>query len=567
MLRLSRALALGLGLALTWTPQVRAEDPVDWDTEVRNLFHDAGISAGAVAILRGGEHTHSVYVGTRDHAPDGPALDADSVHVAASLGKPVFAWLALQCVDDGLLDLDTPLAELAPNPRLAGQPGADAITPRMVLSHTSGLPNWSGAQLQLIDTPGAAWHDSGEGYLWLQQALERITGRPLQELARERLFAPLGMDASGFIWRESMGDRLVSGRSSFGLTRRIGRIGTANAAGTLLTTLDDMARFVAASLRGTGLSPELYAEALTSQVALVEMTARAPVDLGWGLGWGLAHDGRREALWQWGDAGDFTSWVLAWRDTGDALVLLCNDAEGLSVAGSLGRLLRDVPQIAPEHLDYEPWDAPDRMLRRRLLTSFRRSVAAGRRAWDELRDEFAPDDRLEHLRRAGFTLLFEGRETEALALLELTVAAHADEPLAHVSMADAASHVRDWARATRAFEEALALEPSNEVTSRRLGWVRAERDAPPTPRPLDPVQAGRLVGRYGEHTIAPHAGGLRWSRPGVQGHDLVPLGDGVYRLDGLPGLHLRFVLSGPGPATALRAESGSGRLELHPRTP
>jgi CubicO group peptidase (beta-lactamase class C family) len=74
--------------------------------------------------------------GVRDSAP----VDANTVFEAASLSKPVVAYMALKLVDAGTLDLDRPLREYGIVPDLADA-RANRITTRMILSHTTGLQN------------------------------------------------------------------------------------------------------------------------------------------------------------------------------------------------------------------------------------------------------------------------------------------------------------------------------------------------------------------------------------------------------------------------------------------
>ena len=134
-------------------------------------------------------------------------VTADTVFAVASLSKPPFAHLVLRLCDRGLLDLDTPLAELYREPYSAfgldpHAPELRRITARQVLSHTSGLGNMQADDGgRILFSPGSCWHYSGEGYLYLQAVVEHVVGSPLERIAAAEVFEPLGMTSTSYLWR------------------------------------------------------------------------------------------------------------------------------------------------------------------------------------------------------------------------------------------------------------------------------------------------------------------------------------------------------------------------------
>ena len=101
--------------------------------------------------------------------------------------------------------MDKPFYEYPAYADLKGDERSKQITARMVLNHTTGLPNLrmfeKGGRLRFLFSPGERHSYSGEGYMLLQMVIENITGKDLETLAQEKIFQPLGMDRTSYIWQ------------------------------------------------------------------------------------------------------------------------------------------------------------------------------------------------------------------------------------------------------------------------------------------------------------------------------------------------------------------------------
>ncbi len=196
-------------------------------------------------------------------------LSPAAIFEAASLSKPVFAAAVLTLVQQGKLDLDRPLASYLSGPYRHQQnpfgqgatdtvtdPRFNRITGRMVLSHTSGLPNWSRRQpLTLLADPGSKWSYSGEGYVYLQRVVETITGEPLRIFVQAAVLTPLHMDHSSFVWKPEFAAIALPPHTADGTAEEPAHYAKAVASSTLYTTLDDYAKFVTALLHPPPGSP------------------------------------------------------------------------------------------------------------------------------------------------------------------------------------------------------------------------------------------------------------------------------------------------------------------------
>lgn len=263
------------------------------------------------------------------------------VFQAASLSKPVVASLALNLSLRGTLDLDQPLSELLPEGyvhrqnlfALQATPIADRVpqdmlkqlTSRMLLSHTSGLPNWSATgPLQLSFQPGARWQYSGEGFVLLQHLLERLTVKPLQELASEELFQPLGLQDSAFKLTDRVAQSLIPGRSASGQVHQL-RFPFEIAANSLYTSAADYARFM---------SSVLVDERLLSLVTRAPVPVPSAANVFWGLGWGIERVAERQYIWHWGSNPGFRALAMADVESRDAVVVLAATETGMPLAKS-----------------------------------------------------------------------------------------------------------------------------------------------------------------------------------------------------------------------------------------
>lgn len=180
------------------------------------------------------------------------AVSVDTVFEAASMTKPLAAHAALKLAEEGRLDLDRPLVAYLPEPYLRDEPRHERITARMVLTHTSGFPNWrpEGQALRVLHEPGSRYGYSGEGLLFLQRVLEQISGADYETHLRRTLLEPLGMSTSSHVWHPRFEQLAAAGHDAEGRVKSERRRYTEpNAAYTLYTTPREYALWLLECLR------------------------------------------------------------------------------------------------------------------------------------------------------------------------------------------------------------------------------------------------------------------------------------------------------------------------------
>lgn len=264
-----------------------------------------------------------------------PSVDEHTVFQAASLSKPVVAYGVHRLVAERPegFDLDRPLAGYRPpdEPYRHDDPRLERITARMVLTHTTGFPNWRPGDssdnpkpLKIKFEPGSRFQYSGEGFVYLQRVVEQITRETLDVYLRRSVLEPLNMRDSSFVWEERFEPIHAAPHDGKGRQKDKWRPRAALAAGTLHTTAVDYARFLQAVL-GDGPSGE-DAEPWLARVSTIDDS------LGWSLGWGFEQGEDGDLFWQWGDDGPFKALAAGSHTRGVAVVVFTNGKRGLNVA-------------------------------------------------------------------------------------------------------------------------------------------------------------------------------------------------------------------------------------------
>lgn len=334
---IARPVQLGLILAACLAAQVALSTentavPAALDQRIPELMKQARVPGLAIARVEHGRVAWQSAYGQR--APD-RTMNVDTVFNAASLTKPVFAVTVLRLVDDGLLGLDRPLAEHWVDPDVADDSRHERLTPRILLSHQAGLPNWRrGGELEFLFAPGARHEYSGEGFEYLRRALEQATQTPIRMLTAEQVFEPADMRRSSMGWSEDAGDS-VGANVARGFDEAGESIDTGleqrgpNAAAHLMTTVGDYARFLAWVADGAGLSPELF-EAMGTSQALHDDPAEF-----FGLGWKLIPLEGRYALMHDGREPGVRTYAFVDPESGDGLVILTSSSNGALLFRSL----------------------------------------------------------------------------------------------------------------------------------------------------------------------------------------------------------------------------------------
>jgi CubicO group peptidase (beta-lactamase class C family) len=260
------------------------------DAEVGKIMTHTHAKGIAVAVIDHGKVSYVRAYGTRN--AKGDPLTTDTVMYGASLTKTVFAYTVMQLVDQGKLNLDIPIKDYLDKPLpsygpdpvfpdkygpykdLADDSHWQKITPRMCLTHSTGFHNFwfiePDQKLHIHFEPGTRYSYSGEGFILLQFVIEhggkrQGLGLDVGDLTQAN-FDRLGMTRTSLVWRDGFAANLADGWNDQGQPQEHDQRSKVRAAGSMDTTISDVSKFVAALVRGDGLSAASRAEMTKPQL-------------------------------------------------------------------------------------------------------------------------------------------------------------------------------------------------------------------------------------------------------------------------------------------------------------
>jgi CubicO group peptidase (beta-lactamase class C family) len=338
-----------------------AQAPIPSETEVAQLMQRENLQGLALAVIDDGQVRSVRSWGWRNAEKRLP-LQTDTIMYGASLTKAAFAYMLLQLVDEGKLDLDAPLERLLPRPLpeyrkpfdyadLAGDQRWRRITPRILLTHSAGFANFRWLEpdkkLRFHFDPGTRYAYSGEGMYLLQLIVEEGLGLDTNAEMQRRVFDRFGMRNTSMKWRPDFASNLADGYDENGKMEPHDERSNVRAAGSMDTSIEDQARLWAGIVRGDGLSPASRAAMAKGWLPITsrhqfppfeEGSASWPQQLAAGLGVVTFQDRSGGAGWFKGGHNDTTANMVICLDAKRrCVVMLSNDVRAERIYPELAR--------------------------------------------------------------------------------------------------------------------------------------------------------------------------------------------------------------------------------------
>jgi len=327
-----------------------------------------GVPSASVAIVKNGQIAYLKAYGEARIEPRTPATP-EMRYSIGSISKQFTAAAILLLQEQGKLSLDDPVAKFIPDLTRAGE-----VTIRQLLSHTSGyqdywpqdyvmpmmlqpvtaqkiLDQW--ARKPLDFDPGTKWQYSNTNYVIAGVIVEKVSGMPLLQFLREKVFTPLEMKSVANVDQEKLGETDPTGYMRYALgplrpAPKEGR-GWLFAAGELAMPAEDLAKWDISIIDQKLLKPSLYREFET------EVLLKDGLGTHYGLGIDVGTEAGHRALSHGGEVSGFTAENIIFPDDGVAIAVLTNqdaaEAAGRIAHGIAPLLLATDDPMTPQKLE------------------------------------------------------------------------------------------------------------------------------------------------------------------------------------------------------------------------
>ena len=352
------------------------------EIKINQLMEEAKVTGLAMAIFNEHEIAYQNAFGYAN-LENKSSLKTNQLFYGASLSKSVFGYLVAQLVEEGILDLDKPLQQYLDQPlpeipfakdwrgfaNLKEDKRYEQISARMCLNHSTGFPNWRWlskegeftpeGKIHFLFDPGTRYNYSGEGMNLLQFVIEQITGVGLEQLAQERIFKPLQMQNTSYVWQEKFENNYCNGHNKKQEVLPKDTEDEAGAAGSMETSLEDYALFMQTVLQQAKQDKPLIQQLFKPSIRIRSKMQFGPkawedgpqndkIALGYGMGWGILNTPHGYGAFKEGHGEGFQHYSILFPEKGIGVLLLSNSDNAESIFKELLEI-----SIADT---YTPWE-------------------------------------------------------------------------------------------------------------------------------------------------------------------------------------------------------------------
>ena len=460
-----------LCIALVLLPHLAAaQDHATKIQEVLALAHKYRQFNGAALVAENGKVVYKGAFGMANmewNIPNTP----DTKFRLGSITKQFTATATLQLVEQGKIKLDAKITDYLPDYR---KDTGDKVTIHHLLTHTSGIPSYTGqpgffenvsrnpykvdefvkkyASGNLEFEPGSKFSYDNSGYFLLGAIIERVTGKPYEQVVKENIFDPLGMKNTGYDHHATIIPKRASGYSKTpdGYTNAVYLdMSIPYAAGSLYSTVEDLYLWDQA----------LYTDKVLSAQSKALMYK--PFLENYAYGWAVTNgsfkqnDQPVQVITHDGGINGFTTTIVRFPKEKNLIVMLDNTGSGY-----LNRLSDSIARI----LYNQPYEPPKISIVSVLgKTIAEKGIDAGIAQYRDLKAKQAStyDFAEAELNQLGYQLLRSGKAREAIEIFKVNVEAYPQAFNTYDSLAEAYMTINERELAIQNYKKSLELNPNN----------------------------------------------------------------------------------------------------------
>ncbi|MDX2359681.1 MAG: beta-lactamase family protein [Crocinitomicaceae bacterium] len=397
--------------------------------------------------------------------------EADTKHRLGSVTKQFTSMLILQLVEEGKLKLDVPISTYLPDyPKEKG----DKITLHHLLTHTSGIPNYTAfpgffqdvsrdpytidefvlffSEKDLDFEPGERFSYSNSGYFLLGVVLEKTTGNTYEELLHERIFEPLLMTSTGFDHHETILKKRAGAyeRNNAGdyVNAAYLDMSIPYAAGSMYSTVEDL------FLWDQGLHANSLISVEMKKLMFTEHIPTSGTHYGYGFGISdlkISEDESVRVIGHGGGINGFNT-IIKRVPEHKQLVVLLNNTGGTN----LNKMYDEIIAI----LYGQEYELPKKSLANGFLEVIRdEGIKKGKQWFDKTKDDdaYALDET--ELNKVGYILLREGMIKEAISVFTINTEEFPKSANTYDSLGEAYLADKNKEEALKNYKKVLEIHP------------------------------------------------------------------------------------------------------------
>ncbi len=490
--------------------RLNAQDKAEMIDELMTQYSDLGMFNGSVLVADNGKVIFEKGYGYADHEWQVPNT-VDTKFELGSITKQFTAALILQLNEEGKLKLEDKVTDILPwYPAENGS----RITIHQLLTHTSGIPNYTDfpdfvekrafetmtprelvnafSEKPLDFEPGFQFSYSNSGYVVLGVVIEQVTGKSYEEVLKQKILKPIGMDNSGYTNLQKITSKRAHGyENRFNLYSNAAYLNMSlpYSAGALYSTVEDLYKWDQALYGDKILSSESKQKMFTGYIKYF----RGKYGYGWDIG-KEAIDDKGDSTTYIGHGGSifgFSSLIVRLPERKQLIVFMNNTGNA-----SLNNIYNGIKNILYD----QPFEKPEKSLVNEMADIIDKTGVDAGIAFFSDRKKSDPEHKISEreMNLLGYYLLQDDRTDGAVKIFKLNIEEYPESFNVYDSYAEALMKKGDNEGAIANYKKSIAIDPHNMNGYDQLEkmGVKLERPAERTPIKIDPAFFENLIGEY-----------------------------------------------------------------------